>query len=67
MIYSEYEYALRLSARRVRVEIYRKRRASLRCAFTGRYMRAWVPVTDGPAWVLDVDASLAPEVTSCAK
>ena len=36
----------------------------LRCAFTGRFMRRWVPVTHGPMWALDVDASLAPEVSS---
>jgi hypothetical protein len=64
MSYSEYEYALYLSRARVKVEIYRKRRAPLRCAYTGRYMRQWVPVTDGPAWALAVDASLAPRVTS---
>lgn len=44
--------------------LHTRRRAQLRCMFTGRYMLAWVPVTHGPAWTLSLDRSLAPEVTS---
>ena len=65
---NDYDYYVRTMPRLARecvhVDIHTQRRVQLRCAFTGRFMRAWVPVTHGPAWALDVDASLAPEVTS---
>ncbi len=61
---SRSERELYMRAIRARWHAARVRAPQLRCAFTGRYMRAWVPVTHGPAWALDVDASLAPEVTS---
>lgn len=58
------ERELYVRAIRARWYVARVRSPQLRCAYTGRYMRQWVPVTDGPAWALDVDASLAPKVTS---